>query len=120
MKNRQRKRDVWAFGNTEEQVEQVYETGDGCGVVLGLDGGATNTVCVCIPFLPFSDQLPDPLPILARAVAGCSNHNSVGGLSFLSIISSVLPCYLYYWCSSVFSTDFALMKFPTVLFRSLQ
>lgn len=49
-------------------------------VILGLDGGATSTVCVCMPLRPFSDkQLPDPLPILGRAVAGCSNYNSVGG-----------------------------------------
>ncbi|CAA2980167.1 Hypothetical predicted protein [Olea europaea subsp. europaea] len=50
------------------------------GVILGVDGGATSTVCVCMPLLPFSDHrhFPDPLPILARAVAGCSNYNSVG------------------------------------------
>ncbi|XP_057538757.1 uncharacterized protein LOC130816135 isoform X1 [Amaranthus tricolor] len=49
------------------------------GVILGVDGGATSTVCVCLPFLPFSDSnLPDPLPILSRAVAGCSNFNSIG------------------------------------------
>uniref|UniRef100_A0A166EUP3 N-acetyl-D-glucosamine kinase n=1 Tax=Daucus carota subsp. sativus TaxID=79200 RepID=A0A166EUP3_DAUCS len=45
------------------------------GVVLGLDGGTTSTICVCMQFHP---QLVDPLPILGRAVAGCSNHNSVG------------------------------------------
>ncbi|XP_027085696.1 uncharacterized protein [Coffea arabica] len=52
-----------------------------CGkseVVLGVDGGTTSTVCVCMPLLPFSDHLPDPLPILGRAAAGCSNYNSVG------------------------------------------
>ncbi|CAN1227839.1 N-acetyl-D-glucosamine kinase [Linum grandiflorum] len=48
------------------------------GVVLGVDGGTTSTVCVCMPFLDFTDTSPDPLPVLARAVAGCSNHNSVG------------------------------------------
>ncbi|KAL8508066.1 hypothetical protein ACS0TY_018571 [Phlomoides rotata] len=50
------------------------------GVILGVDGGTTSTVCVCLPLLPFTDhrQLPDPIPILGRAVAGCSNHNSVG------------------------------------------
>lgn len=50
--------------------------GEELGVILGLDGGTTSTICVCIPF---SDQLADPVPVLARAVAGCSNHNSVGG-----------------------------------------
>jgi N-acetylglucosamine kinase-like BadF-type ATPase len=47
-------------------------------VILGVDGGASNTVCVCIPAaMPFND----PLPVLSRTVAGCSNHNSVGGNS---------------------------------------
>ncbi|POO00989.1 ATPase [Trema orientale] len=52
----------------------------GSEVVLGLDGGATSTVCVCIPLPPLLDHqnLPDPLPLLARAVGGCSNYNSVG------------------------------------------
>jgi len=45
-------------------------------VILGVDGGASNTVCVCIPAaMPFND----PLPVLSRTVAGCSNQNSVGG-----------------------------------------
>ncbi|KAL3833717.1 hypothetical protein ACJIZ3_008453 [Penstemon smallii] len=50
------------------------------GVILGVDGGTTSTVCVCLPLLPFAavPQLPDPLPVLSRATAGCSNHNSVG------------------------------------------
>ncbi|KAF3631027.1 putative auxin response factor 17-like [Capsicum annuum] len=54
---------------------------DECQVILGVDGGTTSTVCVCMPLLPFSDIhiLPDPLPILGRAIAGCSNFNSVGG-----------------------------------------
>ncbi|XVF58486.1 hypothetical protein PTKIN_Ptkin07bG0069900 [Pterospermum kingtungense] len=47
-------------------------------VILGLDGGTTSTVCICMPIMPFSDALPHPVPVLARAVAGCSNHNSVG------------------------------------------
>lgn len=45
-------------------------------VILGVDGSASHTVCVCIPAaMPFAD----PLPVLSRTVAGCSNHNSVGG-----------------------------------------
>lgn len=48
-------------------------------VIVGIDGGATSTVCVCMPLLPFSDQqLPDPLPVLGSAIGGCSNYNSVG------------------------------------------
>ncbi|KAL2244609.1 N-acetyl-D-glucosamine kinase isoform X2 [Sesamum indicum] len=52
----------------------------GDGVILGVDGGTTSTVCVCLPLFPFSDhrRLPDPLPVLGRAAAGCSNYNSVG------------------------------------------
>ena len=53
---------------------------DELGVILGLDGGTTSTICVCIPF---SGQLADPVPVLARAAAGCSNHNSVGGSTLL-------------------------------------
>ncbi|KAJ8762086.1 hypothetical protein K2173_006750 [Erythroxylum novogranatense] len=68
--------------NGEKGVGVVdhYEKGDGTddGVVLGLDGGATSTVCVCMPFFPISESLSKPLRILARAVAGCSNHNSIG------------------------------------------
>ncbi|KAL3643747.1 hypothetical protein CASFOL_014562 [Castilleja foliolosa] len=49
-------------------------------VILGVDGGATSTVCVCLPFFQLCEhrQLPDPIPVLGRAAAGCSNHNSVG------------------------------------------
>jgi len=53
------------------------------GVILGVDGGATSTVCVCLPLFSDPASLPDPLPVLGRAVAGCSNHNSVGG-NFIS------------------------------------
>ncbi|KAF6150647.1 hypothetical protein GIB67_022259 [Kingdonia uniflora] len=63
---------IWEFENHRDGGG--FEGG---GVVLGLDGGTTSTVCICMPFMP-SDELPNPLPILARAVAGCSNHNSVG------------------------------------------
>lgn len=64
----------------EEEGDGQHENGHGSAVVLGVDGGTTSTVCVCMPLLPFSDRdLPDTLPVLARAVAGCSNHNSVGG-----------------------------------------
>ncbi|KAG5235960.1 N-acetyl-D-glucosamine kinase [Salix suchowensis] len=56
------------------------ENGDASdnGVILGVDGGATSTVCVCIPLFSSSKTLAYPLPVLGRAVSGCSNHNSVG------------------------------------------
>ncbi|TXG54517.1 hypothetical protein EZV62_019773 [Acer yangbiense] len=72
-------------------------------VILGLDGGTTSTVCICMPVISMSQPLPDPLPLLARAVAGCSNHNSVGGITlhnsqypFLQFfISLFLNCFMY-------------------------
>ncbi|KAG6536239.1 hypothetical protein ZIOFF_001290 [Zingiber officinale] len=60
--------EIWGF------EAQVPPSPDG-GVVLGVDGGTTSTLCVC---LPASRPLPQPLPVLSRAVGGCSNHNSVG------------------------------------------
>jgi hypothetical protein len=61
----------------------------GPGVVLGLDGGTTSTLCVCIE-TPISDQLSDSPVVLGRAVAGSSNHNSIGGtgLEFVLCVQS--------------------------------
>jgi hypothetical protein len=63
-----------------------YENGDSLaavagedGVVLGVDGGTTNTVCVCLPAAMPQPESPAAVPVLARAVAGSSNRNSVGG-----------------------------------------
>lgn len=58
-------------------------------LILGLDGGTTSTVCICMPVFPFNDGSlpPDPPPVLARAIAGCSNHNSVGGTTFSLYLS---------------------------------
>lgn len=57
---------------------------NGRKVILGIDGGTASTVCICISVTPFDEPLPDPLPVLARSIAGCSNHNSVGGISNLA------------------------------------
>ncbi|KAH7578457.1 hypothetical protein JRO89_XS01G0384100 [Xanthoceras sorbifolium] len=65
---RYRNGEIWDFEAMDTRRE----------VILGLDGGTTSTVCICMPVISMSDPLPDPLPILARAVAGCTNHNSVG------------------------------------------
>lgn len=57
-------------------------TGGRQKLILGLDGGTTDTVCICMPITPFTPN-HNPLeapPVYARAVAGCSNHNSVGGI----------------------------------------
>ncbi|XP_073148162.1 uncharacterized protein [Henckelia pumila] len=87
---RYRNREIWDFehqlvaaahgNNGLNGGDDVFLNGgvDGLKVILGIDGGTTSTVCVCMSFLPFTQPVPDPLPILARAVAGCSNHNSVG------------------------------------------
>lgn len=84
---RNRNGDIWAF-----ELEMPVSS-HGSEVVLGLDGGATSTVCVCMPFFRDSDRpLPDPVPVLARAVSGCSNHNSVGGIVFLGNVGC--PCGL--------------------------
>ncbi|XP_057955104.1 uncharacterized protein LOC131149059 isoform X7 [Malania oleifera] len=66
--------EIWNF-------EQDMALSPECShVILGVDGGTTSTVCVCMRINPFADSgvLPKTLPVLARAVAGCSNHNSVG------------------------------------------
>ncbi|KAK6915139.1 hypothetical protein RJ641_020256 [Dillenia turbinata] len=66
---RYRNGEIWDF----DQEMPVAE------VILGLDGRTTSTMCICMPFIRFSDApRPNPLPVLARVVAGCSNHNSVG------------------------------------------
>lgn len=70
---RYRNGEIWDF------EDDMPVSDGGTGVLLGLDGGATSTVCICMPMIPFSHSQLQSLPILARAVAGCSNHNSVGG-----------------------------------------
>ncbi|EOY25664.1 Uncharacterized protein TCM_027047 [Theobroma cacao] len=35
-------------------------------VILRLDGRSTSFVFICMPIMPFSKTLPDPLPVLAR------------------------------------------------------
>jgi N-acetylglucosamine kinase-like BadF-type ATPase len=46
-------------------------------VVLGVDGGGTCTVCVCVA-APVVVPRDGSLPLLSRCVTGSSNHNSVG------------------------------------------
>ncbi|XP_065851092.1 uncharacterized protein [Euphorbia lathyris] len=80
---RYRNGEIWDFEH------EVSVTGNR-PVILGLDGGTTSTVCICMPILPFSNPLPDPLPVLARAVAGCSNHNSVGETAARETLEQVM------------------------------
>uniref|UniRef100_A0A0D9XB44 Uncharacterized protein n=1 Tax=Leersia perrieri TaxID=77586 RepID=A0A0D9XB44_9ORYZ len=63
-----------------------YEKGESPaegGVILGVDGGTTNTVCVCLPAAMPPPDSPSAVPVLSRAIAGCSNRNSVGANPFL-------------------------------------
>eukprot|EP01018_Ginkgo_biloba_P034006 Gb_24440 [translate_table: standard] len=64
--------EIWGF-----EVEMEGRANES-KVLLGLDGGATSTVCICTSVPSIDEQLPDPPPVLARAVGGCSNHNSIG------------------------------------------
>ncbi|XP_012830491.1 PREDICTED: N-acetyl-D-glucosamine kinase-like [Erythranthe guttata] len=73
---RYRNRRIWDFEHELKMVDR--DDDDVKKVILGIDGGTAHTVCICMPFIPFTHHLPDPLPVLARTVAGCSNHNSVG------------------------------------------
>lgn len=81
---RYRNGEIWEF------EDDMGVSDGGNGVLLGLDGGTTSTVCICMPMIPFSYSQLHSLPTLARAVAGCSNHNSVGGNSYSPL--------LYTWC----------------------
>ncbi|XP_011037759.1 PREDICTED: N-acetyl-D-glucosamine kinase-like isoform X3 [Populus euphratica] len=78
----------------EKQVEghDHCENGDGSDnrVILGIDGGTTSTVCVCIPLFSSLKSLPIPPPILGRAVSGCSNHNSVGETAARDTLEEVM------------------------------
>ena len=95
MMKRYRNGEIWDF-----EQELSGETGCGQKLILGLDGGTTNTVCICMPIIPFNPNhhSSDPPPVYARAVAGCSNHNSVGGTnSFLYFVikDSILELFCY-------------------------
>ncbi|KAA8526186.1 hypothetical protein F0562_008075 [Nyssa sinensis] len=79
---RYRNGEIWDFEHEMPVVGQE--------VILGLDGGTTSTVCICMPVIPFTDPLPDPVPVLARAVAGCSNHNSVGETAARETLEQVM------------------------------
>jgi hypothetical protein len=83
MKKKYRNGETWEFendidNNNNNNSNMSVSVSD--GVLLGLDGGTTSTVCICMPMIiPFSHSQLQSLPILSRAVAGCSNHNSIGG-----------------------------------------
>uniref|UniRef100_A0A7N0T327 N-acetyl-D-glucosamine kinase n=1 Tax=Kalanchoe fedtschenkoi TaxID=63787 RepID=A0A7N0T327_KALFE len=90
---RYRNGEIWDF-----EQEMPVRIGSK-NVILGLDGGTTTTVCICIPFssdhqnttLPADDRPP----VLARAVAGCSNHNSVGETAARETLERVMADALF-------------------------
>jgi len=71
--------------------------GGGQDLILGLDGGTTSTVCICMPMFSLTDDYPppDPPPVLAHAVAGCSNHNSVGETAAKETLERVMEDALF-------------------------
>lgn len=80
---RYRNGEIWDF-------EHELPLDSGRHVILGLDGGTTTTICICMPIFPVNHSLPDPPPVLARAVAGCSNHNSVGETAARETLEQVM------------------------------
>ncbi|XP_057726743.1 uncharacterized protein LOC130942078 [Arachis stenosperma] len=86
---RYRNGEIWDFED-DMAVSDGHGGGEN-GVLLGLDGGTTSTVCICLPMVPsFSHSQLQSLPILARAVAGCSNHNSVGEIAARETLEQVM------------------------------
>ncbi|XP_058071608.1 uncharacterized protein LOC131220783 [Magnolia sinica] len=85
MMKRQRNGEIWEF-----ELEMPMTAGAPSEVILGLDGGTTSTVCICMSVPPATDSLPDHPPILSRSVAGCSNHNSVGETAARETLEQVM------------------------------
>ncbi|GKB73633.1 hypothetical protein Tco_0935045, partial [Tanacetum coccineum] len=96
---RERNSGIWDFEHG------MQSEGGGQDLILGLDGGTTSTVCICMPIFDLDDDgvPPDPPPVLARAIAGCSNHNSVGGNS--SALLSLRFPYLWLLLCLKFQTS---------------
>ncbi|CAI9113642.1 OLC1v1014281C1 [Oldenlandia corymbosa var. corymbosa] len=102
--------EIWDFeaammsSSVNHHKQQQYQEQK---VILGLDGGTSSTVCVCIAFIDNDSNnrrfemmndgpSPDrPPSILARAVAGCSNHNSVGEIAARETLERVMAEALY-------------------------
>ncbi|KAJ0793466.1 putative hexokinase [Helianthus annuus] len=88
---RDRNEGIWDFENGMPPQD------GGQDLILGLDGGTTSTVCICMPVFSFTDNSlpPDPPPVLAHAVAGCSNHNSVGETAAKETLERVMADALF-------------------------
>lgn len=69
------RREMGGYENGDSPAAATWEG----GVILGVDGGTTSTVCVCLPAAMPPPESPGSVAVLSRAIAGCSNRNSVGG-----------------------------------------
>ncbi|XP_038900118.1 N-acetyl-D-glucosamine kinase-like isoform X1 [Benincasa hispida] len=68
-----------------------HEILGGDDIILGIDGGTTSTVCVCIALSDRRVVSPSmSCPMLARVVGGCSNHNSVGETAARETLEQVM------------------------------
>ncbi|PKA53569.1 hypothetical protein AXF42_Ash009065 [Apostasia shenzhenica] len=85
--------EIWAFEGKSRATD------DGAGVILGLDGGATSTVCVCVPASAAihlaGETAAESVKVLARATAGCSNYNSVGEVAAKETLEKVMAEVIY-------------------------
>lgn len=85
---------VWAFESRIHAINTADGGGSNWGVVLGIDGGATSTTCVCMRVGIIIDDTeacdPESLPILGRAVGGSSNYNSVGEVAAKNNLEQVM------------------------------
>ncbi|XP_020243760.1 N-acetyl-D-glucosamine kinase-like isoform X1 [Asparagus officinalis] len=76
--------EIWSFETTANASPSTSN-----GVILGLDGGTTSTVCVCIP-VSMESTSSVKVPILSSAVAGCTNRNSVGETAVREALEKVM------------------------------
>ncbi|CAK8538684.1 unnamed protein product [Lathyrus sativus] len=83
---RYRNGETWEF---EDDIDDTSVSVSD-GVLLGLDGGTTSTICICMQMVYFSHSQLQSLPVLSRAVAGCSNHNSVGEIAARETLEQVM------------------------------
>ncbi|XP_020600106.1 N-acetyl-D-glucosamine kinase isoform X1 [Phalaenopsis equestris] len=81
-------------GHPNGEIEGFVGETLSAGVILGLDGGTTSTVCICIPAtasIPFTGtKAAESIEILSRASAGCSNFNSVGEAAAKKTLEKVI------------------------------
>ncbi|KAI0507397.1 hypothetical protein KFK09_013522 [Dendrobium nobile] len=82
-------------GYTNGEIQDFEDETSPAGVILGLDGGTTSTVCICMlasASISFGGggEAAESLPILSRASAGCSNFNSVGEAAAKETLEKVM------------------------------